>query len=64
MVTMFKNSFKESLIKQAMEVHKLKREDAVKLVRSIELKEEVKLSKSIDEFSKSLSTSKKEGTEL
>lgn len=52
MATMFKRSFKKKLIEEAMWVLKLKREDAVKLVRSIELKEEVKLSKAIDNFSK------------
>ncbi len=51
---MFKKSFKENLIKQAMEIHKLNRGDAVKLVRSIELVQEIKLSKAIKEFSDKL----------
>ncbi len=53
MATMLKKNFKEKLIKQAMEIHKLKRKDAVKLVRSIELQQEVRLSKAIDNLGKS-----------
>ena len=48
-MSLLKRSVKEDLVKKAMKIHDLKREDAVKVVRSIELQEEVRLSKKIDE---------------
>ncbi len=52
MVTMFKPSAKEKFIEHAMEYHKINREDAKKLVRALEMIEEVKLTRRIDEVFK------------
>jgi len=53
MATMFKRSAKEKWVKHAMEYHKIDRKEAIKLVRALEMIEEVKLTKRIDEvFSK------------
>ncbi len=49
MVTMFKPSAKEKFVEHAMEYHKINREDAKKLVRALEMIEEVKLTRRIDE---------------
>ena len=48
MKTMLKRSVKEELIKETMEKHKLTRKQAVKIVRSIEMQEEVKFQLAID----------------